>query len=352
METALHISAAILLIMTLLPFSRIKHWSVRSLDFPRVQITCCALAVLICQGWFLNLDNTVVLFWLAMTVFCLIIQVWWIAPYTIFWPKEVASCDTSDRSQLSILTANVYTPNRNATALLNLVDELQPDILVTLESDHWWEEQLDVLTASMPFTIKCPKDNLYGMHVYSSLPLQDPSIEFLVEDDVPSMHAKLKMPDNRWTHLHFIHPAPPSPTENEKSTQRDAELILIAQRVTNAPTVVTGDLNDVAWSSTTRLFRKISGLLDPRVGRGMFNTFHASIPIMRWPLDHAFHSRHFTLGTIRRLPSIGSDHFPLLTRLVYLPENDQNEATLQSSEYDKTRAADIVEQKNDSNHKS
>jgi endonuclease/exonuclease/phosphatase (EEP) superfamily protein YafD len=49
-----------------------------------------------------------------------------------------------------------------------LVNKYQPDILVTLESDLWWEEQLAVLEVEMPYTVKCPLDNLYGMHVYSN----------------------------------------------------------------------------------------------------------------------------------------------------------------------------------------
>ncbi|MEO7935915.1 MAG: endonuclease/exonuclease/phosphatase family protein, partial [Dokdonella sp.] len=95
---------------------------------------------------------------------------------------------------------------------------------------------------------------------------------------------------------------------------------------------------DVAWSSTTRLFRKLSGLLDPRVGRGMFNTFHADWWFMRWPLDHLFLSSHFTLKQLRRLPSIGSDHFPLLTVLQFTPKRGAAQKGLDADADDHARA--------------
>jgi hypothetical protein len=51
----------------------------------------------------------------------------------------------------------------------------------------------------------------------------------------------------------------------------------------------------------------------------MFNTFHAGFPVIRWPLYHLFHSSHFLLSSIERMPPIGSDHFALLTELQYVP---------------------------------
>ncbi|WP_199610521.1 endonuclease/exonuclease/phosphatase family protein [Flocculibacter collagenilyticus] len=323
-----------LIIFTLLPIWRYEAWWVRACDFPRFQFLVMALLLILFEAALLDYTQPEVYVLMIAALLCGMYQIWWIFPYTPWFKKEVKStqdCEPShepekggaispaDPSSIRILTANVLTTNRNAQGLLDLVHKYAPDVLVTLESDEWWQSQLDTLEPEYMYTIKCPLDNLYGMHVYSRLPLNDCKLEYIVEEDVPSMHTFITLPCGAKIRAHFLHPAPPSPTENDESSERDAELIVIAKSVKNrsVPVIVTGDLNDVAWSATTRLFRKISGLLDPRVGRGMFNTFHAEHWFMRWPLDHLFHSSHFTLTSIKRLPQFGSDHFPLLTELAF-----------------------------------
>jgi endonuclease/exonuclease/phosphatase (EEP) superfamily protein YafD len=98
-----------------------------------------------------------------------------------------------------------------------------------------------------------------------------------------------------------------------------------------APVIVMGDLNDVAWSHTSYLFRNISGLLDPRVGRGFYNTFHANYPFIRFPLDHFFHSNDFRLLDLQRLPYCGSDHFPIYIDLSYEPSAERQQPKLEAT---------------------
>lgn len=314
------VAIAILAVFTLLPLWSYEAWWVRALDFPRLQLVFISLLLMVIG--LVLLDRSMFSTWciLTITVLCFIYQAWWIVPYTRVFPVEVKSPITKDEKRMiRIMTANVLTPNRNSEALLNLVRKNDPDVLVTLESDDWWQSKLDVLESDYPFAIKCPLDNLYGMHVYSRFELTNSHIEYLVEPDIPSIHTMVSLPSGQKIRMHFLHPAPPSPTKNEDSKDRDAELIIVARSVAESavPVIVTGDLNDVAWSETTRLFRKISGLLDPRVGRGMYNTYNANYWFMRWPLDHLFHSSQFTLSKIQRLEEFGSDHFALLTELVY-----------------------------------
>jgi endonuclease/exonuclease/phosphatase (EEP) superfamily protein YafD len=348
MLTAILICTSLLTLVTLIPLLRHGHWIVRGWDFPRFQLLIFAAVLLVCISVFLDLRSTAAIVLLGLTGYCFLFHLWWIVPYTPLWSKEVPwSDDKAPETKLSILTSNVLTPNRNAQALIDLVREYEPDILVTLESNEWWQDQLNVLKDEMPHTMQCTLDNLYGMHLYSRLPLHDGEVSFLVEDDVPSIHVSIELRTGDRVRAHFVHPAPPSPSENTESTERDAELIIVARSVAEStqPIVVTGDLNDVAWSYTTRLFRKISGLRDPRIGRGMFNTFHADYPFLRWPLDHLFHSHHFTVRTIKRLPSIGSDHFPLFASLSFAAEQKHHDEGLTAETEDKELADEIAEKK-------
>lgn len=181
-------------VMTVLPLFSHRHWLVRGLNSPCLQIGSVALVLLILELALLDLNDVTSWLLISGAGLALAGQLWWIVPYTFLWPREVKRAKAADPSHtVSILTANVLTPNRNAPALINLVRQHQPDVLVTLEFDQWWQDQLEVLETEMPYSIKCPLDNLYGMHVFSRLQLAESECRYLVEDKVPSMHTLVKL---------------------------------------------------------------------------------------------------------------------------------------------------------------
>jgi endonuclease/exonuclease/phosphatase (EEP) superfamily protein YafD len=252
-------------------------------------------------------------------------------------------------NHISLMVANVLMYNRDASRLLGHIKNLEPDIVLAVETDDWWLSQLERIEAEFPFTCHAPLPNTYGMLVFSRLPLREPQIRYILDKEIPSFHGCVVLPSGVLVNLHFLHPKPPAPQESKTSARRDAELLVVGkviQRHKGRPTIVAGDLNDVAWSHTSELFRRLSRLLDPRVGRGLLPTFHADHRLLRWPLDHVFHSAHFRLQRLERLSHIGSDHFPIYIRLSYEPSGWQDqEKQLEAVDADDLKEAEgkIVE---------
>ena len=315
------VTTMLLLATTLLPRSKRTVWWVRVWDFPRLQQSAVALILLIFTAVLLPAQAFSTWILVAAQLACGAWHLWWIFPYTPLAARTVKKYrrkrdEDHVAEHIRLLTVNVLEPNRNAVELTQMINDHRPDIIVAVETDEWWEKQFRDIENDLPHVLRKPQNNLYGMMVYSKWPMANVEISELVQEGIPSMHFDLQLP-TRTVRMHCVHPAPPSPTENYKSKQRDTELMVVAKRARKekGPVIVTGDLNDVAWSKSTRAFLAESQLLDPRMGRGIYNTFHAKIPIMRWPLDHVFHSEHFILVELKRLPPFGSDHFALLTEL-------------------------------------
>ncbi|MBM0107813.1 endonuclease/exonuclease/phosphatase family protein [Steroidobacter sp. S1-65] len=323
METALAITGWIMIAATVLPLSRSAAWWVRIFDFPRLQITLCFIVVFAMYLLVREDPGAVDNVFLGLLGLCLAYQLWRMYPYT---PLARVQVEWSSRHRpealLGIFISNVFMDNRRAELLRKRIVENDPDIILVVETDQWWEQALQDLEASHPHVVKCVLNNTYGMMLFSRFELLGAEVRFLIEDDVPSIATQVKLPSGDAIQLRCVHPRPPAPQENERSTERDAELLVVAKelRGRDEPAIVVGDLNDVAWSRTNHLFQKISGLLDPRIGRGFFSTFNANWPLLRFPLDHVFCSKHFRVRDFKVLSKCGSDHFPVFARLSLEPD--------------------------------
>lgn len=306
----------LLLSLTLSSISLHPHWLVRLGDFPRLQIVKLILPTILANIYFVEPVSFIDRFFVFGLFACLIYQVARLLPHTLAYPRE-ARAAKKDRD-IRVMSFNVLMKNRDSEGVIECIRGAGADVVLIAEADEWWAEKLRVLGTEYPFIVSNPLGNCFGMMLFSRFELVETEIHFLVQPDIPSIHTKIRLPDGREIAFHGLHPRPPSPTDEGRSTERDAELMLVAGAIGEfgGPSIVAGDLNDVPWSSTIRVFKKLSGLVDPRVGRGLFNTFHSRNLLCRFPLDHVLYSGHFGLVRIDRIKKCGgSDHFPIVADL-------------------------------------
>ena len=325
------------------------EWWIRGADFPRLQILVLGFIAFIL---FLLVDHP--WNWLNQLLFiglmaALAYQLKMVLPYTFIWKKQVKQVkhDQLDpQRQISLVVSNVLTTNTKYHLLIEQIQIHQPDLVLTLETDQNWQNALSVIEADYPYRVPVPLDNLYGMHLYSKLELSETEVKFILSDEIPSIHTTVILRSGQPVQLYCLHPKPPSPTEAKDSTLRDAELLIVGDQIKDLDEscIVMGDLNDVAWSRTTRLFQRISGLLDPRVGRHYVNTFHADYPFFRWSLDHVFHSTDFALVHMERLPHVGSDHFPVFLVLQTGRVFEHIQEELEQTDKDEQEAQKAIEE--------
>lgn len=306
---------------TWLPLIKTHKWWIRVLDFPRLQIT--VLAIFTLGLVFIYLHAYPVYFYISLFVIIssVIYQSLSMIRYTPLYPiRSEKAILSNPKNSLRIMMSNVKMDNDNYGKYLDLVENAKPDVILLNEVNEDWANAISILDKTYPYHVKYPLENTYGMILYSKYKLFNVEINFLVEKDIPSIYTQLELPSQNLITLHCVHPEPPK--IGSDTYERDTEILLVGKRILkeNKPCIVIGDLNDVAWSYTSELFQKRCDLLDPREGRGFYNTYNVFVPLLRFPLDHFFYSHDFKYIRLQRLEAFGSDHFPMMLDLEYIPE--------------------------------
>lgn len=332
--------AAFLLLLTLLPFVRTGFWFVRLCDFPRFQLAvlCVTFAGVLLGfsaglGWQPD-------FWVFVPL--LLLAAAWqaahIARYTRLWPTRVADIPEGAPDRVRLLISNLDFRNDRKEEAARLLRSIETDIILLIEIDESWAQELADLRDRFQHRFDSIRGEGLGIALWTNLPVRSEEMRYLVSEERASIHAEMVFPGDERVCFIGLHPVPPglpsehgnesvaprSSAEDKKddgrydSRIRDAELSLVGRLIARRPQatwVVAGDFNDVAWSHTTRLFDRISGLSDPRIGRKLLTTYHADYPPLRYPLDHVFVSPRMNVGRFERLKVPGSDHFAVLVEL-------------------------------------
>jgi len=326
MEKILAALSILLIMAVFITLIKKDFWIFKILEYPRLQklvIVCIATAAWIFYWPATNLFYQVIIALLFISIIYLLVKIW---PYTGLYKIEMLKVAGNNKeNELKIFAANVLQDNQEYERLLAQIEQMDPDIIFLLETNKAWEDNCSRLKRSYPYHLLEPLENTYGLLLYSRFQLENARVNYLVKNDVPSIEGLVVLPSGKKVQLWGLHPEPPVPGESLYATAKDKELMKVAllARDSALPCIVMGDLNDVAWSHTTELFRKTSRMLDPRRGRGFYNTFSSRHFFVRFPLDYIFCSKEFGLISMKKMPENGSDHFAMFIHLCLAEEMKQ-----------------------------
>jgi endonuclease/exonuclease/phosphatase (EEP) superfamily protein YafD len=244
--------------------------------------------------------------WLAIAVGA---NAWVIVPYWL-----PASRTPEGGESLSIISINLHTTNADHGRALAYIRDRNPDIVVCLEFNEDWAAAFRELDATYPHHVVRPEKGLFGIAVYSQIPLRDPQILNPMGGS-PMVVTGIDRGENGCV-LMATHPL--APVSAEWSSRRDSQLSAMGELAASEqrPVIVAGDLNATPWSHGFRAVAGPRGLRDSALGRGVQATWNARRWVPRIPIDHILVSPEIGVKSRAVGPDVGSDHLPVEASLV------------------------------------
>lgn len=240
------------------------------------------------------------------------------AYFVVPWFLPVASDfeqSATSAEPVKLMLANVLASNGNAERFIELVKKEQPDVLLMQEATPAWLALLEQIDAAYPYKLSEPRDDPFGIALYSKFPLDSSAIIEAPPHGYPDLLARAIIGSARVTII-SSHPSPPLGSANYGARNLGLDNAAKLAARSPAPLIVIGDLNTTMWAHHYRRFVQVSGLRNARRGFGIEPTWPLFLLPAMIPIDHCLVSDDITVTDFRTGPNIGSDHLPIIVELM------------------------------------
>ncbi|WP_083276904.1 endonuclease/exonuclease/phosphatase family protein [Sphingobium phenoxybenzoativorans] len=231
---------------------------------------------------------------------------------------SAASCEASEQKQISIVSHNLAVRNRRPEATVRALLAANPDVLLLQEASGSVEPYLPMLDRQYPYHSRCVRG--CDLRIYSRISMD--RVRWRFKDS----NGATTGPHIMWTHLTLptssillatVHMARDGSVAERNVERRRLMNFIHASK--HGLLIVAGDFNLTPWEFGMREFDR--GIIPARrVSRALFsfpsrmNKIEHVLPVL--PIDHFVVGSGLSVASVDRLPPTGSDHFPIIARLV------------------------------------
>ena len=242
-----------------------------------------------------------------------------VIPVYQFCYRDPGSPPSNRSTKLKILHFNVLTSNQNYAACIAAILAKEPDILGLVETSQQWLDHLKALDTLYPYAHKIPRDDNFGITLFSKHRLLNTREESFGHYATPTIISEVEL-DNQIITVILTHPLPP--IERQYFHGRNEQMRGLADFIQHQqlPTILIGDLNMTPWSPYFLKFIQNSGMVASSQGFG-WNATWPQFPLFKIPIDHILTSKNCQTISFEVLGANGSDHNSILA-VISLPPKD------------------------------
>jgi endonuclease/exonuclease/phosphatase (EEP) superfamily protein YafD len=211
---------------------------------------------------------------------------------------------------LRLVVANVEVGNTDFGAVRRLVVKTRPDLFGVTELTPAMARHLGNELPGYRTSIVDPREDAYGIGVYSRLPLLSAKIVHFPSDGPASVVARLRVSGKTVTvvvtHVH-------TPFAGSIHVRQLEALAAAARSRLGKRVAVCGDFNTPPWTGPLRRFAEAARLRDLYGSRAWAGySWPTWGSFLRVPLDNCFVGNGVAVTDHHDGPNVGSDHRPLV----------------------------------------
>lgn len=235
----------------------------------------------------------------------------------LFCNKSVPPLSSRQNHELTVIQLNLNSANNQFDAVRSCIEKNEADVVCLQEVTAEWQKYLHDNLKNYPYQFVLSRPDPFGVAILSRSPLTETTVQSFGQSSLyPTLTANLTVGEETVTVI-CTHPYPPISPNGYN--QRNRQLERIASFTANLKNTILlcGDLNATRWSASMSQLLDQGNLLDTSNGFGVQPTWPANCFLLWIPIDQIFVSKNVATLERKILPDVGSDHYPVLARLVF-----------------------------------
>ena len=308
-----HICIVVLSIITAISFLGSYWWLFDLLSHARIQYLICAILGLITILILRTIKREAYENWyIALCTILILANAHPIASF-YFDGNNITHPDES-QSLLRVMSLNVLKENNQYNKTISKINNENPDILLLIEIDNKWLDQMSQIENNYPYKITAPSsDSYFGMAMYSKSKFIKQRIEAWGRHKIHYISASIEDSRKNTINIVGVHARPPLTRESAQDNYNQLEHLIQQASLNPEAVVVMGDFNHTPWSYRYNAL----------VNKGpLYNVASGAIPYGTWfkqllggiLIDHILvknlSARDWHLGS-----DVGSDHAAVIVDL-------------------------------------